>query len=55
MVTSTAAVLRAGMDRLQELPIQILVPGDIVYLPRATWFRRMSGLSDKDLFVSQPC
>jgi Mg2+-importing ATPase len=30
MVTSTAAVLRAGMDRPQELPIAALVPGDIV-------------------------
>jgi Mg2+-importing ATPase len=28
MVTSTAAVLRAGMDRPQELPISSLVPGD---------------------------
>src|SRR5512136_2450456 len=29
MVTSTTAVLRAGMDRPQEMPISVLVPGDI--------------------------
>ena len=32
MVSSTAAVLRTGMERLQEIPISRLVPGDIVYL-----------------------
>ena len=32
MATSTAAVLRAGRDRPQEMPISTLVPGDIVYL-----------------------
>jgi magnesium-transporting ATPase (P-type) len=33
MVTSTTAVLRAGMERPQEMPISTLVPGDIVYGP----------------------
>src|SRR5260363_303847 len=32
MVSSTTAVLRAGMPRAQELPISALVPGDIVHL-----------------------
>ena len=32
MVSSTTAVLRAGMQRPQEIPISTLVPGDIVYL-----------------------
>ncbi|MGB8117646.1 MAG: HAD-IC family P-type ATPase, partial [Pseudolabrys sp.] len=54
MVTSTAAVLRAGMDRPQELPISSLVPGDIVYLSAGDMIPAdVRLLSAKDLFVSQ--
>jgi Mg2+-importing ATPase len=54
MVTSTAAVLRAGMDRPQELPISSLVPGDIVYLSAGDMTPAdVRLLSAKDLFVSQ--
>jgi P-type Mg2+ transporter len=54
MVTSTAAVLRAGMDRPQELPISSLVPGDIVYLSAGDMVPAdVRLLSAKDLFVSQ--
>src|SRR5215475_7299068 len=54
MVTSTAAVLRAGMDRPQELPISELVPGDIVYLSAGDMVPADVRLfATKDLFVSQ--
>jgi P-type Mg2+ transporter len=54
MVTSTAAVLRAGMDRPQELPIARLVPGDIVYLSAGDMVPAdVRLLATKDLFVSQ--
>ena len=54
MVTSTAAVLRAGMDRPQELPISTLVPGDIVYLSAGDMIPAdVRLISAKDLFVSQ--
>ena len=54
MVTSTAAVLRAGMDRPQELPIAGLVPGDIVYLSAGDMVPAdVRLLATKDLFVSQ--
>jgi P-type Mg2+ transporter len=54
MVTSTAAVLRAGMERPQEIPISHLVPGDIVYLAAGDMIPAdVRLLSAKDLFVSQ--
>lgn len=54
MVTSTAAVLRAGMERPQELPIASLVPGDIVHLSAGDMVPAdVRLLSAKDLFVSQ--
>src|SRR5215510_11459126 len=54
MVTSTGAVLRAGMDRPQELPISELVPGDIVYLSAGDMVPAdVRLLAAKDLFVSQ--
>jgi P-type Mg2+ transporter len=54
MVTSTTAVLRAGMDRPQELPISSLVPGDIVYLSAGDMIPAdVRLLAAKDLFVSQ--
>ena len=54
MVTSTAAVLRAGMDRPQEVPISSLVPGDIVYLSAGDMIPAdVRLLAAKDLFVSQ--
>ncbi len=54
MVTSTAAVLRAGMDRPHELPIHDLVPGDIVYLSAGDMVPAdVRLIATKDLFVSQ--
>jgi Mg2+-importing ATPase len=54
MVSSTAAVLREGMERPQELPIAGLVPGDIVYLSAGDMVPAdVRLLSAKDLFVSQ--
>jgi len=54
MVTSTTAVLRAGMDRPQEMPIASLVPGDIVYLSAGDMIPAdVRLLAAKDLFVSQ--
>jgi Mg2+-importing ATPase len=54
MVSSTAAVLRAGMMRPQELPISTLVPGDIVYLSAGDMIPAdVRLLTAKDLFVSQ--
>jgi P-type Mg2+ transporter len=54
MVSSTAAVLRAGMQRPQEIPISTLVPGDIVYLSAGDMFPAdVRLLTAKDLFVSQ--
>ena len=54
MVTSTTAVLRAGMDRPQEMSISTLVPGDIVYLSAGDMIPAdVRLLSAKDLFVSQ--
>ena len=54
MVTSTTAVLRAGMERPQELPIASLVPGDIVYLSAGDMIPAdVRVLTAKDLFVSQ--
>jgi Mg2+-importing ATPase len=54
MVSSTTAVLRAGMDRPQEIPISTLVPGDIVYLSAGDMVPAdLRLLTAKDLFVSQ--
>ena len=54
MVSSTAAVLRAGMERPQEIPISTLVPGDIVYLSAGDMVPAdVRLLTAKDLFVSQ--
>jgi len=54
MVSSTTAVLRAGMQRPQEIPISTLVPGDIVYLSAGDMIPAdVRVLSAKDLFVSQ--
>jgi len=54
MVSSTAAVLRAGMQRPQEIPISTLVPGDIVYLSAGDMIPAdVRLISAKDLFVSQ--
>src|SRR3984957_20994931 len=54
MVSSTAAVLRAGMDRPQEIPISTLVPGDIVYFSAGDMVPAdVRLLTAKDLFVSQ--
>ena len=54
MVSSTTAVLRAGMDRPQEIPISTLVPGDIVYLSAGDMVPAdVRLLTAKDLFVSQ--
>jgi P-type Mg2+ transporter len=54
MVSSTTAVLRAGMDRPQEVPISTLVPGDIVYLSAGDMVPAdVRLLTAKDLFVSQ--
>src|SRR5450631_82827 len=54
MVSSTAAVLRAGMDRPQEIQISTLVPGDIVYLSAGDMVPAdVRLLTAKDLFVSQ--
>jgi P-type Mg2+ transporter len=54
MVSSTAAVLRAGMVRPQEVPIATLVPGDIVYLSAGDMVPAdVRLLTAKDLFVSQ--
>src|SRR5271169_4013954 len=54
MVTSTTAVLRAGMDRPQEMPIASLVPGDIIYLSAGDMVPAdVRLLTAKDLFVSQ--
>jgi Mg2+-importing ATPase len=54
MVTSTTAVLRAGMERPQELPIASLVPGDIIYLSAGDMIPAdVRLLTAKDLFVSQ--
>ncbi len=54
MVTSTTAVLRANMDRPQEIPISSLVPGDIIYLSAGDMVPAdVRLLAAKDLFVSQ--
>lgn len=54
MVTSTAAILRSGMARPQELSIANLVPGDIVYLSAGDMVPAdVRVLNAKDLFVSQ--
>jgi Mg2+-importing ATPase len=54
MVSSTTAVLRAGMQRPQEIPISTLVPGDIVYLSAGDMIPAdVRLLAAKDLFVSQ--
>ncbi|WP_315781277.1 magnesium-translocating P-type ATPase [Bradyrhizobium sp. SZCCHNPS1003] len=54
MVSSTTAVLRAGMSRPQEVPISELVPGDIVYLSAGDMVPAdVRLLTAKDLFVSQ--
>jgi P-type Mg2+ transporter len=54
MVSSTTAVLRAGMQRPQETSISTLVPGDIVYLSAGDMIPAdMRLLTAKDLFVSQ--
>src|ERR1039458_8824159 len=54
MVSSTAAVLRAGMQRPKEIPISTLVTGDIVYLSAGDMIPAdVRLLAAKDLFVSQ--
>jgi Mg2+-importing ATPase len=54
MVSSTTAVLRAGMQRPQEIPISTLVTGDIVYLSAGDMIPAdVRLLTAKDLFVSQ--
>jgi len=54
MVSSTTAVLRAGMQQPQETPISTLVPGDIVYLSAGDMIPAdVRLLTAKDLFVSQ--
>jgi P-type Mg2+ transporter len=54
MVSSTTAVLRAGMQRPHEIPISALVPGDIVFLSAGDMIPAdVRLLSAKDLFVSQ--
>jgi P-type Mg2+ transporter len=54
MVSSTTAVLRAGMQRPQEMPISALVPGDIVCLSAGDMVPAdVRLLTAKDLFVSQ--
>src|SRR6202521_3727228 len=54
MVHSTAAVLRAGMEKPQETPISTLVPGDVVYLSAGDMIPAdVRLLTAKDLFVSQ--
>jgi Mg2+-importing ATPase len=54
MVSSTTAVLRAGMERPKEIPISTLVPGDIVYLSAGDMVPAdVRLLTAKDLFVSQ--
>jgi Mg2+-importing ATPase len=54
MVRATTAVLRAGQERPQELPISSLVPGDIVQLSAGDMIPAdVRVLSAKDLFVSE--
>jgi len=54
MVRSTTAVLRAAMERPQEVPISALVPGDIVYLSAGDMIPAdVRVLTAKDLFISQ--
>ena len=54
MVRSTTAVLRAGMERPQEVPISALVLGDIVYLSAGDMIPAdVRVLTAKDLFISQ--
>jgi P-type Mg2+ transporter len=54
MVRSTTAVLRAGFERTQEIPIAELVPGDIVQLAAGDMIPAdVRVLAAKDLFVSQ--
>src|SRR5215472_8496213 len=54
MVSSTAAVLRTGMDRPREVPIATLVRGDIVYLSAGDMVPAdVRLIAAKDLFVSQ--
>ncbi len=54
MVRSTAAVLREGMLKPQEITISEIVPGDIVYLSAGDMVPAdVRILSAKDLFISQ--
>jgi Mg2+-importing ATPase len=54
MVRSTTAVLRAGMQRPEEMPISELVPGDIICLSAGDMVPAdVRLLAAKDLFVSQ--
>src|ERR1700680_4225229 len=54
MVRSTTAVLRAGMEKPQEMLISDLVPGDIVQLSAGDMIPAdVRVLNAKDLFVSQ--
>jgi Mg2+-importing ATPase len=54
MVRSTTAVLRAGMEKSQEMLISELVPGDIVRLSAGDMIPAdVRVLAAKDLFISQ--
>lgn len=54
MVSSTTAILRAGMTRPEEHPISTIVPGDVVYLSAGDMVPAdVRLLTAKDLFVSQ--
>ncbi|HLH32675.1 MAG TPA: magnesium-translocating P-type ATPase, partial [Terriglobia bacterium] len=54
MVRTTAAVVREADDRAQEIPIEELVPGDIVRLSAGDMIPAdVRMLTSKDLFISQ--
>ena len=58
MVRTTATVLRRGPGNMgpvqEEIAIEELVPGDIIFLAAGIWFRQMFVCwSPGDLFVSQ--
>jgi Mg2+-importing ATPase len=57
MVRTTATVLRRGPGNMgpvqEEIAIEELVPGDIIFLAAGIWFRRRPFAGVPDLFVSQ--